>query len=135
MKWTSPDGPHSQSAQLDPDQIPFVVIPTSTLGTDISDPDLARKLASEFRERTERNIGDWDVVIYGDKWVPAVIGDGGPFNKLGEASSQVFRLVGLDRCKKWSDDNKHCVGMETKIPTRTLAPPTWRPTSSTLTRP
>ena len=39
--------------------------------------------------------------------VPAIVGDGGPYNKLGEASNAVFKAVGKDRCRETNADG-HC---------------------------
>lgn len=57
---------------------PFIVIPLSFLG------------------RTEENefgpaIGDYAVVVYGDKLYPAIAGDAGPSWKFGEASLRIAR--------------------------------------------
>ncbi len=59
---------------------PFIVIPLSFLG------------------RTEENefgpaIGDYAVVIYGDKLYPAIAGDAGPSWKFGEASLRIARQL------------------------------------------
>jgi len=59
---------------------PFIVIPLSFLG------------------RTEENefgpsIGDYAVVVYGDKLYPAIAGDAGPSWKFGEASLRIARQL------------------------------------------
>ena len=58
---------------------PFVVIPTSFV--------LAKQ--SEFRP----SIGDYCVVIYGDKVYPAILGDAGPTYKSGESSLRMAQEI------------------------------------------
>ncbi|MCH1507404.1 MAG: glycoside hydrolase family 75 protein [Verrucomicrobiales bacterium] len=58
---------------------PFVVVPTSFV--------LAR--ATAYRPR----IGDYCVVIYGDKIYPAILGDSGPTYKSGEASLRMAQEI------------------------------------------
>lgn len=82
---------------LDSERIPFIVIPTSG-------PD---RWKTEFRETSGVKIGDFAVVVFNGHIVPALVGDGGPFNKLGEASNAVFKAVGKDRCRETNSDG-HC---------------------------
>lgn len=56
---------------------PFIVIPVNILGA-ANDP---------FAPK----IGDFAVVIYGERVLPAVVGDGGPTFKVGEASLRIAR--------------------------------------------
>ena len=56
---------------------PFIVIPVNILGA-ANDP---------FAPK----IGDFALVIYGDRVLPAVVGDGGPTFKVGEASLRIAR--------------------------------------------
>lgn len=58
---------------------PFIVIPVNLL-TDRSDP---------FSPR----IGDYAVVIHGDKAYPCIVGDGGPTFKVGEASLRLAKQI------------------------------------------
>jgi hypothetical protein len=106
--WSDQADPKSQAAQADPDQFPFIVIPTD--GIKAMTHERAKELGAEFADKTGLAIGDLGVVIYKGTWTPAFVADGGPFMRLGEASSLVFKLVGQDRCRKWSEDKKHCVG-------------------------
>jgi hypothetical protein len=78
-----------QKEQVDAEHVPFIVIP-------IAGPP---SLGQEFRKKTGIDKGDFGVVIYGDKWVPAFVADGGPYNKLGEASAAVLAALGQDRCR------------------------------------
>ncbi|MFT4175600.1 MAG: glycoside hydrolase family 75 protein [Luteolibacter sp.] len=55
---------------------PFIVVPVNVLTS--SDP-------------TTPKVGDYCVVIYGDKIYPAIVGDGGPTFKVGEASLRMAR--------------------------------------------
>lgn len=56
---------------------PFIVIPVNLL-TDRSDPYAPK-------------VGDYAVVIYGEKIYPCIVGDGGPTFKVGEASLRMAR--------------------------------------------
>lgn len=56
---------------------PFIVIPVNILGSS-SDP-------------FAPNVGDYALVVYGEKIVPAVVGDGGPNYKVGEASLRIAK--------------------------------------------
>lgn len=55
---------------------PFIVIPVSMLTS--SDP-------------TVPKIGDYAVIVYGKNLYPAIVGDGGPVFKVGEASLRIAR--------------------------------------------
>jgi hypothetical protein len=57
---------------------PFIVIPVNILTS--NDP---------FAPK----IGDYAVVVFGDKLYPAIVGDGGPTFKVGEASLRVAREI------------------------------------------
>lgn len=117
LKWkTVPKGKTDcqfPEAQVDPDIFPYVVIPTS--GVEKLTKDAHKQLGAEFRSITKLKMRDMGVVIYGDKWSPAFIADGGPFMRLGEASARVFKNLGEDRCRKWSSDGKRCVGPDGKL--------------------
>jgi hypothetical protein len=58
---------------------PFIVIPVNLI-TATNDP---------FAPR----VGDFAVVIHGDKLYPAIVGDGGPTFKVGEASLRMAREI------------------------------------------
>jgi hypothetical protein len=60
------------------DYDPFIVIPVNLLTS--SDP---------FAPK----VGDYAVVIHGEKLLPAVVGDGGPTFKVGEASLRIAKEV------------------------------------------
>ncbi len=83
-----------QREQVDAEHVPFIVIPiagpTTTLG-------------KEFRNKAGIGKGDFEIIIYKDVWVPAFVADGGPFNKLGEASAAALVALGEDRCTKQND--------------------------------
>jgi hypothetical protein len=117
LKWHDVANHKSQAAQVDPDQIPFIVIPTDGL-KELYGAVEAKRLGREFRDKTKLDFGDLGIVIYGRTWVPAIIADGGPFNKLGEGSSKLFELIGEDRCRAWLSDRKHCVGDRRSDPYR-----------------
>jgi len=57
---------------------PFIVIPMNLLSS--SDP---------FAPK----VGDYAVVIHGEKLLPAIVGDGGPTFKVGEASLRIAKEV------------------------------------------
>lgn len=107
-KWPGVADSSSQAAQVDPDRIPFVVMPKSGLSslTGAASGSLGR----EFGEKTALKLGDMGVVVFGDKWTPVMIADGGPFMRLGEGSSRVFEALGESRCKRWSPDGLTCIG-------------------------
>lgn len=58
---------------------PFIVMPVNMI-TDRSDPHAAR-------------VGDYAVVVVGDTIYPAIVGDGGPTYKVGEASLRMARQI------------------------------------------
>ena len=58
--------------------------------------------------KTGVKAGDFAVVVFNGHVVPAMVGDGGPFNKLGEASNAVFKAVGKDRCRE-TNSQGHCI--------------------------
>ncbi|MFT3991818.1 MAG: glycoside hydrolase family 75 protein [Luteolibacter sp.] len=62
------------------DYDPFIVVPVNVLAS--SDPNTPK-------------IGDYCVVIYGDKIYPAIVGDGGPTFKVGEASLRMARELNV----------------------------------------
>jgi hypothetical protein len=97
-----------QAAQINPDQFPFIVMPTD--GVKGLTGAAHKQLGAEFAEKTGLQMGDMGVVIYKDRWVPVFIADGGPFMRLGEGSSRLFEELGETRCKKWNADKTFCVG-------------------------
>jgi hypothetical protein len=107
-KWPGVANKSSQAAQVDPDRIPFVVMPKAGLSTLTGAAGGA--LGKEFANKTGLQLGDMGVVVFGDKWTPVLIADSGPFMRLGEGSSRVFEAIGQSRCKKWSADGLTCVG-------------------------
>ncbi len=58
------------------DYDPFIVIPVNVLTA---------------RDEFSPDVGDYAVVIYGGKLYPAIVGDGGPTFKVGEASLRMAR--------------------------------------------
>lgn len=83
---------------VDPDNYPYIVIPTWNVSTG--------RVDRKFRDRTGVNLGDVGVVVYKDKVVPIFVADGGPHNKLGEGSSVLLELIGEDRCLDWRTDGR-----------------------------
>jgi len=83
-----------QKEQVDSEHVPFIVIP-------IAGPQSLRK---EFQDKTGVSKGDFGVIIYKDKWVPGFVADGGPYNKLGEASAAALAALGEDRCRRHNDE-------------------------------
>ena len=108
FRWPSVADKSSQAAQVDPDRFPFIVIPVAGLKFLTGDAEAA--MGAEFRTRTKIKGGDMGVVIYGDRWTPVFVADGGPFMRLGEGSTRVFEGVGQSRCKGWNTDKSRCVG-------------------------
>ncbi len=122
LKWANVAEKKSQMAQVDPDQIPFIVIPTDGF-EDLYGKAEGKRLGREFCDKTGLDIGDFGIVVYNGIWVPAVIADGGPFNKLGEGSSKLFDLIGVNRCRAWSPVHQHCVGKGKSEPYRDMSAP------------
>ncbi len=60
------------------DYDPFIVIPVNILGSN---------------DAFAPKVGDYAVILYGDKIYPSIVGDGGPTYKVGEASLRVAREV------------------------------------------
>ena len=60
---------------------PFIVIPGSVYG--------------QKDDAYSPGIGDYCAVIYGDRIFPAVVGDVGPLNKIGEASLRIAQEINV----------------------------------------
>jgi hypothetical protein len=98
-------------AQVDPDRLPFVGIPMD--GVSQITGDKAKEIGAEFATKTALVMRDMGVAILGNRWTPVFIADGGPFMRLGEGSTRVFKALSNpqeDRCRKWSQDGNRCVG-------------------------
>lgn len=107
-KWRNVSDKRSRAAQVDPDRIPFVVMPTDGLRRITGNA--SARLGKEFATQTGIRLGDMGVVIYRDRWTPVFVADGGPFMRLGEGSSRVFEAIGESRCRRWNADKTQCVG-------------------------
>jgi hypothetical protein len=115
-KWPGSLNPSVQSSQIDPDRIPYVVMPIDGI-TRLSG-DASGNLGREFASKTGLRLGDMGVAIYKGRWSPVLIADGGPFMRLGEGSSRLFEALGQSRCKKWSADGQTCIGPGGEYPYR-----------------
>lgn len=73
---------------LDADRVPYVVIPSAG-------PEPYR---GEFARLTGVRVGDFGVVIKDGIVVPVIVGDTGPYNKLGEGSLALHRALGRELC-------------------------------------
>jgi hypothetical protein len=72
---------------LDADHVPYVVIPHSApAGID----------GGAFSRLSKLNVGDYGVVIVGDRVVPVIIGDAGPAYKIGEGSNALLSALASD---------------------------------------
>jgi hypothetical protein len=99
---------------VNPDEVPYVVIPTSVPRTN---PPIE---AGAFRRLSGLAIGDYGVVIVGDRIVPVIIADGGPAYKIGEGSTALLKAL--------SEDGKpHTISSEA---TFVLFPRTWLPAAT-----
>ncbi len=116
LKWRSPVS-HNEcddlGAQVDPDIIPYMVIPMAGLPK-VSGA-AAHRLSLEFRNKTKLDRGDLGVIVFGGAWTPAIIADGGPFMKIGEASSRAFENLNQSRCRQWDAKGVHCVGPDGRL--------------------
>ena len=81
---------------LDADTVPWVVIPYNGPPADPARPGV--NLSTEFMQRTGLRLGDVGVVVLGTRVVPVIVGNGGPFNKLGEGSLALHRALGHEQC-------------------------------------
>ncbi len=97
-------------AQVNPDEFPYVVIPTSGLKNITGNRSDA--IGREFRKLTGLARGDMGVVIYGDKWTPVFIADGGPFHAAGERFDARLRSTWHHRCRKWTPAARAALGWE-----------------------
>ncbi|MGZ3272260.1 MAG: hypothetical protein ACXU8Z_00730 [Caulobacteraceae bacterium] len=71
-----------REAPLDADRVPYVVIPGR----------------GEFSRLTGVRVGDFGVVIKDAVVAPVIVGDTGPYNKLGEGSLALHRALGRELC-------------------------------------
>lgn len=115
-KWPGSRDRDARAAQIDPDRIPYVVIPMD--GKSALTGPAAPALGRAFSEKTMLRLGDMGVAILGDRWTPVLIGDGGPFMRVGEGSSRVFEALGESRCRRWNADRTACVGVGGAYPYR-----------------
>jgi len=70
---------------IDAFAVPYVVIPGAG-PRKLDDP-------HEFSSKSKLQIGDYGVAIYDDKIVGVIVADAGPFNKVGEGSRALLRLL------------------------------------------
>jgi Fungal chitosanase of glycosyl hydrolase group 75 len=110
MKWKAYSGKDCDhpEAQIDSDKFPFVVMPAAGLKTITGTRH--KQIGREFAAVTNLKIGDMGVVVYGDKWSPVFIADGGPFMRLGEGSARLFENLEQTRCKMWDSSGQRCIG-------------------------
>ena len=80
---------------LDADRVPYVVIPSAG-------PDDAYR--GEFSRLTGVRVGDFGIVIKDGTVVPVIVGDTGPYYKLGEGSMALHRALGRELCTQRDDD-------------------------------
>ncbi len=96
-------------AQVDPDRVPYAVIPAGGAGFLPRQQREAAKRA--FRQKTGLAVGDLGVIINNGMWTPAMIADTGPIYRLGEASSGAFAALGQSRCRgNHVDTDGRCIG-------------------------
>ncbi len=83
---------------VDSNKIPYIVIP--------------KKFGDHFKANNKNVdfVGDLGVVIYKDKIIPVFVADQGPEFKIGEGSAALFRAIGEERCKKFSESQ--CVSFK-----------------------
>lgn len=78
----------SPHAYVDAEQVPFVVVPGSMPGSDIS-----------FMKVTGIGKGDLALIMYRDRCVISIVGDLGPYFRLGEISLAAHRAVKNEQCR------------------------------------
>ncbi|HEY4031842.1 MAG TPA: glycoside hydrolase family 75 protein [Caulobacteraceae bacterium] len=82
------DDAQGAETPLDADRVPYVVIPAAGPGP----------WRGEFSRLTGVRVGDLGVVIKDGVVVPVIVGDTGPYNKLGEGSLALHRALGRELC-------------------------------------
>jgi hypothetical protein len=82
------DDAKGEEVPLNADRVPYVVIPAAG-------PESHR---DEFSRLTGVRVGDFGVAIEGGTVVPVIVGDTGPWNKLGEGSLALHRALGRELC-------------------------------------
>jgi hypothetical protein len=80
-------GPGSSRRFIDAEQVPFVVVPLDTRDGSIS-----------FMKATGIGKGDLAVVIHDDRCAFGVVGDSGPYFRIGEASIAAHAELGNPQC-------------------------------------
>jgi hypothetical protein len=83
--------PSLESASLDADKVPYIVVP-----------------GEGFRESLGIELGDIGAVVYRDQLAYAIVGDVGPHCKIGEGSIQLHEKLGHPGCAK-RDNQGVCV--------------------------
>jgi Fungal chitosanase of glycosyl hydrolase group 75 len=81
-------GAKGVATPLDADRVPYVVIPDAG----------PVPYRGEFTRLTGVRVGDLGVVIKDGRVVPVIVGDTGPYNKLGEGSLALHRALGRELC-------------------------------------
>jgi hypothetical protein len=104
LMFSRPDGGETP---LDADRVPYVVIPAAG----------PVPWRGEFSRLTGVRVGDLGVVIRDGVVVPVIVGDTGPYNKLGEGSLALHRALGRELCTDRGGDGvcRHVVGDMTSI--------------------
>lgn len=75
---------------IDADRIPYVVIPWEG----------PSDVQGQFTALTGVKAGDFGYVVHDGVTVPVIVGDTGPFEKLGEGSIALHRALGRELCAK-----------------------------------
>jgi hypothetical protein len=86
---------HNREIGVSSDFVPYVVIP-------VRGPNSA--LSREFQTLTNVHVGDVGMVLTATQAIPVIIGDGGPFSKLGEGSIALHRALGRELCATQNSD-------------------------------
>lgn len=82
------EGAMGVETPLDADRVPYVVIPDAG----------PAPYRGQFTRLTGVRVGDLGVVIKDGRVVPVIVGDTGPYNKLGEGSLALHRALGRELC-------------------------------------
>lgn len=84
-----PDGRGGETP-IDADRIPYVVIPWEG----------PADVEGQFTALTGVRAGDFGYVVHDGVTVPVIVGDTGPFEKLGEGSIALHRALGRELCAR-----------------------------------
>jgi hypothetical protein len=82
-----PDRPHGPCVPASADVVPYVVIPGA------GPKDVQGLDARKFQHKTNLRVGDYGVMIFKGRVAGVIVGDIGPFNKMGEGATALLKKL------------------------------------------